>query len=82
MTEREDTIERIETVLKLTNKKSITVTIPRLTAERAVSMLKEREPVKPEWYRGLPSCGDCGCKIVSSGDKFCRHCGRPVMWDG
>lgn len=44
MTEREDTIERIERVLKLTNKKSITVTIPRLTAELAVSILKAQEP--------------------------------------
>lgn len=43
MTEREDTIERIERVLKLTHKESITVTIPRLTAERAVSILKEQE---------------------------------------
>lgn len=43
MTEREDTIERIERVLKLTHKESITVTIPRLTAERAVSMLKEQD---------------------------------------
>ena len=44
MTEREDTIERIERVLKLTHKKSITVTIPRLTAELAVSILKAQEP--------------------------------------
>ena len=43
MTEREDTIERIERCLQLTNEKSLTVTIPRLTAERAVSMLKEQE---------------------------------------
>ena len=43
MTEREDTIERIERVLNLTHKNSITVTIPRLTAERAVYMLKEQE---------------------------------------
>jgi len=49
--------------------------------EMAEELLKEREPVKPEWYRGLPSCGDCGCKIVSSGDKFCRRCGRPVKWE-
>ena len=40
---REDTIERIERVLDLTHKNSLTITIPRLTAERAVSMLKEQE---------------------------------------
>lgn len=44
MNEREDTIERIERVLNLAHKNSITVTIPRLTAERVVSMLKEQEP--------------------------------------
>ncbi len=53
MTEREDTIERIERVLKLTHKKSITVTIPKLTAERAVSLLKEQEPMlRKEYERG------------------------------
>ena len=46
MTEREDTIERIERVLKLTHEESMTVTIPRLTAERAVSMLKEQEALE------------------------------------
>jgi len=40
---REDTMERLERALKLTHKKSLTVTIPRLTAERAVSLLKEQE---------------------------------------
>ena len=52
MTARKDTIERIERVLNLTHKNSITVTIPRLTAERAVSMLKEqevRELTMDEW---------------------------------
>ena len=48
MTAREDTIERIERVLKLTHKNSITVTIPKLTAERAVSMLKEQEWISVE----------------------------------
>ena len=49
MAEREDTIERIERVLKLTHKESITVTIPRLTAERAVSLLKEQEAREPHY---------------------------------
>ena len=43
MTEREDTIKTLERVLGLTHKNSLTVTIPRLTAERAVSLLKEQE---------------------------------------
>ena len=47
MTEREKTIERIETILNLTNKESINVNIPRLAAERAVSMLKDLEAKPP-----------------------------------
>ena len=47
MTAREDTIDRIERVLKLTHKESITVTIPRLAAERAVALLKEQEAKPP-----------------------------------
>jgi hypothetical protein len=43
MTAREDTIERIERVLGLAHKNSLTVEIPRLTAERAVALLKEQE---------------------------------------
>jgi hypothetical protein len=48
--------------------------------EMAEELLKERVPVKPGWNRGKPFCGDCGWKIAS-GDKFCRHCGRPVKWE-
>ena len=63
MTEREDTIERIERVLELTHKKSITVTIPRLTAERAVAMLKEQEAVEPiEEFRKGANCHVYHCK--------------------
>lgn len=91
MTAREDTIERIERVLKLTHKESITVTIPRLTAERAVSMLKEQEAVEPKkapfpdasrsdgsWYF---ICGACS-KPIDPYDKYCRECGRPILWEG
>ena len=45
MTEREDIIERIERVLN-THKDSITVTIPRLTADLAISLLKEQNWIK------------------------------------
>lgn len=54
--ERKDTIERIERVLKLTHKKSLTVTIPRLTAERAVSLLKEQES-EAKWIYGEDKTG-------------------------
>lgn len=45
MTEREDTIKTLERVLGLTHKNSLTVTIPRLTAKRAVSLLKEQPEI-------------------------------------
>ena len=80
MTAREDTIERIERVLNLTHKDSITVTIPRLTAERAVSLLKEQEPkpVGKEWNE----CPNCG-KVLSSIEHihFCGICGQAVKWE-
>lgn len=80
MTEREDTIERIEKVLKLTHNKSITVTIPRLTAERAVSMLKEQEAVKPKIDAfGHPCCPKCKILVYETWE-FCPHCGRKVKW--
>ncbi len=54
LTEREDVIRRIENVLQLTHKESLTVTIPRITAELAVSMLKEQEKAEQsaEYARG------------------------------
>ena len=80
MTEREDAIRRIKTVLQLTHTKSLTVTIPRYTAELVVSMLKEQEPkpVGKEWNE----CPNCG-KVLSSIEHihFCGMCGQAVKWD-
>lgn len=47
--EREDAIRRIKTVLQLTHTKSLTVTIPRYTAELVVSMLEEQKAENGEW---------------------------------
>ena len=73
MTEKEDTIERIERVLKLTHKKSLTVTIPRLTAERAVSMLKEQEAELS--YREAKAITHTATKLD---DATCPSCGNVV----
>lgn len=77
MTAREDTIERIERCLELTSEKSITVTIPRLTAERAVSMLKEQEAVKP-----IHKCWNGRFTQLNriNGYAFCPYCGKPIDW--
>ena len=80
MTEREDTIERIERVLNLTHKDSITVTIPRLTAERAVSMLKEQEavvhpePQQPLWKMKCMNKKVDMVEVVRC--EYCKH--RPT----
>ena len=95
MTEREDTIETIERVLSLTRKDRIVVTIPRVTAEWAVSMLKAQEQVEPYMdYDGQDvwRCGNCGATLFhlshTQADeneqncvKYCRYCGKSVKWD-
>ena len=56
----------------------------------ALALLKAQEPVKPEiggntngtigttWFY---ICGACN-RAIDHSDKFCRHCGREVQWDG
>ena len=69
MTERENVIRRIKTVLQLTHTKSLTVTIPRYTAELVVSMLEEQEAmVKPT------KC-PCGELFDAKDSSFCPKCG-------
>lgn len=50
----------------------------------ALELLKEREPAKGEKpiRYGLVfwKCNACGM-IITEGDKFCRECGRSVMWE-
>lgn len=76
MTKREDTIERIERVLKLTHKESITVTIPKLTAERAVSMLKEQEPKAGKWERQYSRPG-----VYANLFWWCSVCKEPTRYN-
>ena len=63
--------------------------MPRLAAE-ALSLLREHEAVearkksdgKPQpWTSWWYVCGDCGQEIEYH-DRFCRWCGRAVMWNG
>lgn len=84
MTARENTIEIIEKILEQTHKESITVTIPRLAAELAVSMLKEQETtfIKDGHHIMCKSCGAYWCGTDREGDRypqnFCPNCGRAV----
>ena len=79
MTDREDAIKRIERVIQMTNKGSITVTIPKYTAELVVSMLKEQrwhvfymretdEDEKKE-YPNLKYITDVDC-VPGNGEEF------------
>jgi hypothetical protein len=60
----------------------------------AVSLLKEHEAVKPvldEQTGRIWLCGNCGSYVgfedhdeddPNEFDKYCRECGRPVLWEG
>jgi len=60
----------------------------------AIAMLKEQEAVKPvldEQTGRIWLCGKCGSYVgfedndphdPNEFDKYCRECGRPVLWAG
>ena len=58
---------------------------PAQAIER-IGKLKVQEPVKPKiggsadncWWH---TCGKCG-EAIDYKDKYCRHCGQAVKWDG
>lgn len=62
--------------------------------EAAIAMLKEQEAVKPvldEKTGRIWLCGNCGSYVgfedndphdPNEFDKYCRECGRPVLWEG
>ena len=60
----------------------------------AVELLKEQEAVKPVRDKKTGRmwlCGNCGSYVgfedhdeddPNEFDKYCRECGRPVLWEG
>jgi hypothetical protein len=62
----------------------------------AIALLKEQEAVKPLFKQDEKGifvwcCGSCGAYMYHIYDgidkakeyaKFCRQCGKPVMWEG
>ena len=52
----------------------------------AMDLLKEQEPVEPVIGGNQNSCWYFICSrcqlAIDKGDKYCRHCGRAVKWDG
>ena len=65
-----------------------------LMACNALALLKEQEAVKPvrdEQTGRMWLCGKCGSYVgfedndpydPNEFDKYCRECGRPVLWEG
>jgi hypothetical protein len=59
-----------------------------------LALLKEQEAVKPvldEQTGRIWLCGNCGSYVgfedndphdPNEFDKYCRECGRPVLWEG
>ena len=68
------------------------LTLPLIWDIRA--LLKEQEAVKPvldEQTGRMWLCGNCGSYVgfedndphdPNEFDKYCRECGRPVLWEG
>lgn len=64
------------------------------TIDDAIDLLKEQEAVKPvldEQTGRIWLCGKCGTYVgfedndphdPNEFDKYCRECGRPVLWEG
>lgn len=60
----------------------------------AITLLKEHEAVKPVRDKKTGRiwlCGNCGSYVgfedhdeddPNEFDRFCRECGRPVLWEG
>lgn len=53
--------------------------------EVAIALLKEQEPVKPQYvnvrWRDVPRCGACGVGLLDCEDNYCHYCGRKVKWE-
>lgn len=49
----------------------------------ALALLKEQEPISPDYDPATLtwSCGNCGQAFDRCKNKFCRMCGRKVNWD-
>ena len=49
-----------------------------------LTLLKEREPMKPTWSQGKAYCGNCGQKLPRKREdkeiNYCGCCGQEVKW--
>ena len=53
--------------------------------EYLTDKLKEQEPVKPEWRKGTPFCGNCGHRLEKKNRNMdgckCPNCEKAVKWE-
>ena len=50
------------------------------TADDALALLREQEPVKPIERSGFWYCGNCRYVLMNH-QKFCIDCGQEVKWE-
>jgi len=55
------------------------MTITKDELIRALTLLREQEPVEPDQILTNPVCGVCD-EPLDVTDNYCRHCGRKVKW--
>ena len=98
MSETEKVIENLNTAkLILCNPQILTPEIRIRIGQAvtdAITLLKEHEAVKPVRDKKTGRvwlCGNCGSYVgfedhdendPNEFDKYCRECGRPVLWEG
>ena len=86
MSDVDRTITTLQNLINGARNKGLkTTTVFISTLSKCMALLKEKEPMAPEMEGGGSNwfvvCGDCHA-VISEGDKFCRHCGREVLWSG
>ena len=79
---------------KALSEKTNLIEMPIAVAFNIDDLLKEQEAVKPvldEKTGRIWLCGNCGSYVgfedndphdPNEFDKYCRKCGRPVLWEG
>lgn len=90
------TREQVKTVLDLmlTTAHTTLCETEKDAIRMAAELLKQQEAVKPvldEQTGRIWLCGSCGSYVgfedndpydPNEYDKYCRECGRPVLWEG
>ena len=95
MPDREKVISTLEEIKTQTDEIGLdSAVIAHKFIDKIIALLKEQEAVKPvldEQTGRIWLCGNCGSYVgfedndphdPNEFDKYCRECGRPVLWEG